>query len=377
MEFLSQVIHNTTVPAHLVEASASSPLYSSIDFASLNIFEQLWARWYMWIGNPVLATGIMSFVLHEVVYFGRCLPFVIIDRIPYFNKWKLQPGKVPTAKQQWDCTKLVLLSHFTVELPQIWGFHPMAEYFGMSTHSVPFPALRTIAWQVALFFVFEDTFHYFAHRWLHTPMLYKHIHKLHHEFSAPFGLAAEYAHPLEVLILGTGTIGGPLLLALATTYLPAFVNAGVNLHIITVYIWIIARLFQAVEAHSGYDFPWGTRHWLPFWSGAEHHDYHHMAFVNNYSTSFRWWDHLLGTDDKYNAYRARVAAAKASERAAVEAKENEMTEREGMEAEKALLARGGERKPKNVRLGEETTAEREAPRNVLRMAGEAEAKKSK
>lgn len=43
----------------------------------------------------------------------------------------------------------------------------------MSTHTVPFPALKTIAWQVAIFFVFEDTFHYFAHRWLHTPMLYK------------------------------------------------------------------------------------------------------------------------------------------------------------------------------------------------------------
>lgn len=42
MEFLSQVIHNTTVPAHLVEASALSPLYSSIDLAQLNIFEQLW-----------------------------------------------------------------------------------------------------------------------------------------------------------------------------------------------------------------------------------------------------------------------------------------------------------------------------------------------
>jgi hypothetical protein len=24
------------------------------------------AQWYMWIGNPVLATGIMSFLLHEV-----------------------------------------------------------------------------------------------------------------------------------------------------------------------------------------------------------------------------------------------------------------------------------------------------------------------
>lgn len=27
----------------------------------------------------------------------------------------------------------------------------MAEYFGMATHSVPFPHWTTIAWQVALF----------------------------------------------------------------------------------------------------------------------------------------------------------------------------------------------------------------------------------
>jgi hypothetical protein len=101
-----------------------------------------------------------------------------------------------------------------------------------------------------------------------------------------------------------------------------------------------------------------------------------MAFVNNYSTSFRWWDHLLGTDDKYNAYRSRVSAAKASERAAVEARENEETEREGMEAERKLLARGGA-KVETVRNGEETTAEEEAPKNVLRMAGEAESKKAK
>jgi len=28
--------------------------------------------------------------------------------------------KIPTAQEQWNCAKLVLLSHFTVELPQIW-----------------------------------------------------------------------------------------------------------------------------------------------------------------------------------------------------------------------------------------------------------------
>lgn len=35
-----------------------------------------------------------------------------------------------------------------------------------------------------------------------------------------------------------------------------------------------------------------------------------MAFVNNFSTSFRWCDRLFGTDDKYRQYRARVAAMK-------------------------------------------------------------------
>jgi methylsterol monooxygenase len=46
--------------------------------------------WYAYIGNDVLATGIMSFLMHELVYFGRSLPWIIIDCIPYFNKYKIQ-----------------------------------------------------------------------------------------------------------------------------------------------------------------------------------------------------------------------------------------------------------------------------------------------
>lgn len=56
----------------------------------LNVFERLWAAWYAYIQNDVLATGIMSFVMHEIVYFGRSLPWAIIDRIQYFNKYKIQ-----------------------------------------------------------------------------------------------------------------------------------------------------------------------------------------------------------------------------------------------------------------------------------------------
>jgi hypothetical protein len=104
-----------------------------------------------------------------------------------------------------------------------------------------------------------------------------------------------------------------------------------------------------------------------------------LRLQNNYSTSFRWLDHWFGTDDKFTAYRARVAASKAADRAKVEAEEDQRIEAEGLEAEKKLLARGGDQKPKNLRLGEEVAADgsESAPHNVLRMAGEAEARKRK
>ena len=99
--------------------AAGEFLYSNVDFTTLNWFELKWAQWYLSFKDPAIATGVMSFLLHEFVYFGRCVPWIIIDAIPYFNRWKLQPNKIPTAAEQWECTKLVLFSHFTIELPQV------------------------------------------------------------------------------------------------------------------------------------------------------------------------------------------------------------------------------------------------------------------
>ncbi|KAL2145060.1 hypothetical protein VTI28DRAFT_8160 [Corynascus sepedonium] len=260
----------------------------------LNIFERLWASWYLWMQNDTIATGIMSFVMHELVYFGRSLPWIIIDAIPYFNKYKLQNSKVPTWKEQWECAGLVLLSHCTVELPQIWLFHPVATYFGLD-YGVPFPPAWKIAMQIAIFFVVEDAWHYWFHRALHYGPLYKSIHKLHHTYSAPFGLAAEYASPIEVMLLGFGIVGTPII----------WVSLTKDMHLVTMYLWIVLRLFQAIDAHSGYDFPWSLRHILPFWAGADHHDLHHERFIGNYASSFRWWDYCLDTEAGEEASKKR------------------------------------------------------------------------
>ena len=81
----------------------------------------------------------------------------------------------------------------------------MANYFGLRT-SVPFPPLLTILYQVAIFFVLEDTWHYWMHCALHIGPLYRYFHNTYYHYSAPFGLAAEYASPIEVALLGLGTL---------------------------------------------------------------------------------------------------------------------------------------------------------------------------
>jgi methylsterol monooxygenase len=270
----------------------------------LNMAEKLWAAWYLWMQNDTLATGIMSFVLHEVVYFGRCIPFMLMDYIPYFQQFRIQKQKVPTLKEQWDCAAIVLISHFTAELPQIWFFHPIATYLGMD-YGVPFPPVWKMALQIALCFIMEDAWHYWFHRALHYGPLYKAIHKMHHTYSAPFGLAAEYASPIETALLGIGVVGCPIVLLAITG----------ELHLFTMYTWIVLRLFQAIDSHSGYDFPWSLRHILPVWAGAHHHDLHHEKFIGNYASSFTWWDYCLDTEAGAEASKKRrerkLAAAKA------------------------------------------------------------------
>jgi methylsterol monooxygenase len=65
-----------------------------------------------------------------------------------------------------------------------------------------------------------------------------------------------------------------------------------------------------------------------------------MAFTNNFSTSFRWWDRIFGTDNKYLEYRARVDAAKKAmanvskeEQKKIEQKLMDEVEAEGIKAE--------------------------------------------
>jgi methylsterol monooxygenase len=279
---------------------SSSSFQSSTELPWL---DQLWLNCFQ-DRNPLIVLTCISFIVHEIVYFGRFLPFYIADQIPSLKQYKIQEDKSISNAQWWKCFRGVMIGHFCFELPLMLGFHPTAQMVGMKVTEVPLPSWSAILGQTVLFLIFEDMFHYWAHRALHYGNLYKWIHKQHHEYAAPVGLCAEYAHPLEILILSMGTFLGPLIYTWWTQ----------DFHVFTMLFWSVIRTIQAVDAHSGYDFPWSLHNFIPFWSGADHHDFHHQAFVGNYATSFRWWDAMMRTEGNYHVVRSRQALAKAEKK---------------------------------------------------------------
>jgi len=169
-------------------------------------------------------------------------------------------------------------------------FHWVAQFLGFSM-ALPLPPVRDLAWQLPAFFVIEDFYFYWVHRGLHHKSVYKYVHKVHHEHKHPFGIAAEYAHPVETFILGIGTLLGPLFFAK---------------HMITLWAWLLVRLWETVEDHSGYDLPFNPTNLIPFWGGAVHHDYHHKTFEGPYSSIFTWCDWIFGTDAGFRAQQKKL-----------------------------------------------------------------------
>ncbi|KAG9407920.1 Methylsterol monooxygenase 1 [Aphanomyces cochlioides] len=261
----------------------------------INSLEFLVPYWEYMINNysEFTINAGFTFVLHQIVYFGTWAPYIILDFIPYFHKYKIQANKPNTWDDTWKCLKYIFFNQVFVQLPMIISSDHTLKMlgFGMQT---PLPSLFTIFWKVLVSAILEDFYNYWAHRFLHWKRIYKYIHKVHHEYAAPFGITAEYAHPAETLILGVGTFLGPFLL---------------TRHLLTLWVWMSVRIIQSIDSHCGYELPWSLTRVLPFWGGAVHHDYHHEKFDVNYASFFTVWDYVFGTDVSFReAQHAKVLA---------------------------------------------------------------------
>ena len=126
---------------------------------------------------------------------------------------------------------------------------------------------------------------YFGHRLLHSPVLYKAIHKRHHWDIGTRSFAAEYAHEVEDVF----TAYIPYLLGLFVT--------GAHFHTVNVlHVPSLRDVRGALGLLLSRLAPQRCGLTLRY---AAHHDFHHTGNRGSFGNEFLDW--LCGTDDAWYA----------------------------------------------------------------------------
>ncbi|KIK53980.1 hypothetical protein GYMLUDRAFT_49058 [Collybiopsis luxurians FD-317 M1] len=126
---------------------------------------------------------------------------------------------------------------------------------------------------VAAFLLFTDYCIYWIHRWLHHPLLYKPLHKLHHRWIIPTPFASYAFHPVD-------------------GYLQS-VPYHLFVFLVPMHRYLYLGLFFAVNFWTIliHDSDMITGHPLEnIINGPAHHTLHHIYFTVNYGQYFTWAD---------------------------------------------------------------------------------------
>ncbi|KAL7160288.1 hypothetical protein ABFS83_01G084000 [Erythranthe nasuta] len=272
--------------------------YATVEEAESVIGRSLTAAETLWFNYSATKSDYLLYC-HNIVFL-----FILFSVVPFFflflefffeksvSPYKIQPKVKLSFSETLHCYKSVMRMFFLVVGPLQLVSYPSIKFIGIRT-SLPLPPLWEIVLQLCTYFIVEDYGNYWIHRFLHCKWGYDKIHRVHHEYTAPIGFAAPYAHWAEILILGIPSFLGP---------------AIVPGHMITFWLWIAFRQLEAIETHSGYDFPWTLTKYIPFYGGSDYHDYHHYVggqSQSNFASVFTYCDYLYGTDKGYR-YQKKV-----------------------------------------------------------------------
>nr|XP_046266623.1 fatty acid hydroxylase domain-containing protein 2 isoform X1 [Scatophagus argus] len=249
--------------------------------ASGDFWQDLWTRLYLAFEGHDAALFFFGTMLFPTLTFWMSNALLLIVDITgkpsFIARYRIQMDKnspVDPVKLR-HALKTVLFNHVFISGPMV-----VIAYYVMSWIGNPcdpeLPTFHRALMELAVFSMVEEIMFYYSHRLFHHPGLYKHFHKQHHEWTAPIGVVAIYAHPLEHVISNMlPVVMGPLML---------------GSHLTTTTMWYCLALFSTTISHCGYH--------LPFLPSPEFHDFHHLKFNQCYGV-FGVLDRLHSTDAKF------------------------------------------------------------------------------
>ncbi|KAI9598126.1 hypothetical protein BDF19DRAFT_433580 [Syncephalis fuscata] len=227
---------------------------------------------------------IASFIIPFMLYAPVVWPW--LAKYADFNIFLLgsfvQPSKMPVKAWYIKAGKQALFNWIFVNFPTgLTAYCIIAYGQQRSITTEPLPTLSTLLLHLAAFAVVEEIGFYYSHRLFHHPRIYKYIHKRHHEFTAPIGIAAIYAHPIEHLFANLLPLfAGPIIM---------------QSHVMVFWLWLCIGLVNTINSHCGFA--------LPFMPSPLDHDYHHQVFNANYGV-LGVLDTLHNTRGGFEAWRS-------------------------------------------------------------------------
>jgi sterol desaturase/sphingolipid hydroxylase (fatty acid hydroxylase superfamily) len=127
----------------------------------------------------------------------------------------------------------------------------------------------------------HDSYYYWAHRWMHHPKVFRHVHKLHHGFHNPTPYASYAFHPWEAVV----EVAWVAPVALLMPVHPAAFGCYV----------VFLTVFNVIS-HLGYEFyPSRVAKWF---ITSTHHNLHHTRARGHFMLYFNIWDRIMGTNEQ-------------------------------------------------------------------------------